>query len=186
MQELTIEAKIEGILYYKGEDVSKNELATLLSVTEEEIDQAINNLDTILINRGLVIVKNDNHYRLSTAKELGPLIESIHKEEISKELTKASLETLAIIIYLEGVARSEIDYVRGVNSSFIIRNLLIRGLVNKKIDPNDNRRLLYYPTTELLSFMGISNITELPNYQEIKKQLIETLNNQSKSNETND
>lgn len=186
MQNLTLEAKIEGLLYYKGDEVSKKELASLLDVTEDEIDQAIINLDNILINRGLVVVKNNNNFKLSIAKELGPLIESIHKDEISKELTKASLETLAIIIYYDGVARSEIDYIRGVNSSFIIRNLLIRGLVDKKTDPNDNRRLLYYPTIELLSFMGVSDITQLPNYDEIKTRLAETLNNQSISNETND
>lgn len=186
MEELKLESKIEGILFYKGDLVSKNELALLLNVSNEEIEQAVNNLKEILKNRGLIIIDNNDYYKLGVTNEIGPLIESIHKEEISKELTKASIETLAIIIYYNGVARSEIDYIRGVNSSFIIRNLLVRGLVEKKIDIKDSRRFLYYPTIELLSYLGVSNISELPNYNDIKKQLEETLSNQIKNEEKND
>lgn len=185
MDELSLESKIEGFLFYKGEEVSKKELLTIFKVTEEQVEQAMINLESLLQGRGLVILKNDNKYKLGISKELSPLIESIHKEELAKELSKASLETLSIILYLDGVARSEIDYIRGVNSSFILRNLLIRGLIEKKNDPNDSRRFLYFPTIDVLSYMGVTQIESLPNYLDIKEKLKNTINNQSKLEEKN-
>lgn len=146
-------------------------IAELLSASQEEISGAILNLENILEGRGLVLVKKDNSVKLGISKDLGPIIEAIHKEEVTKELTKASLETIAIILYNNGVSRSEIDYIRGVNSSFIIRNLLIRGLIDKKTDPKDSRRLIYYPTFDALAFMGINKIEDLPNFENIKNQL---------------
>ena len=77
-------------------------------------------------------------------------------------------KTLSIILYKNGVKRSEIDYIRGVNSSFILRALSIRGLVDKVVDPDDNRRFIYKPSFDLLSFMGVTSIKELPERRLIK------------------
>ena len=82
-------------------------------------------------------------------------------------MSKASLETLSIVLYKNGVTRALIDYIRGVNSSFTLRALLIRGLIEKIPDPKDNRRYIYKPTFDLLSFMGINKIEELPDYDTI-------------------
>ena len=81
------------------------------------------------------------------------------------------METLSIVLYKNGVSRSEIDYVRGVNSSFTLRALSVRGLVEKTIDAKDSRRYIYRPSFELLSFMGIKNVEELPDYGEVNKEL---------------
>ncbi len=172
---MELEAKIEGLLYYKGEEIEIKKIAQLLDVGAEEIEEALKKLENSLAGRGLVIVRKDDAVVLGISAELSSLIESIRKEEVTKELTKSSLETLSIILYKNGVTRSEIDYIRGVNSSFIIRNLLVRGLIEKIIDPKDSRRFLYRPTFETLSYMGITSIEELPNYEKVRSNLEETL-----------
>jgi len=178
---MELQSKIEGLLFYKGEDVKIEKLAELFNVSKEEIEEALKKLEESLTGRGLVLMRKEDSIILGVTNELSSLIESIRKEEISKELSKASLETLSIILYKNEVARSEIDYIRGVNSSFILRNLLVRGLIEKITDPKDSRRMLYKPTLETLSFMGITSIEQLPNYNEVRSQLLE-INKQEENN----
>ena len=102
---------------------------------------------------------------------MSALIEKLTKEELMKDLGKAGLETLSIILYKGPVKRSEIDYIRGVNSSFTLRALSVRGLVEKTVDTKDNRRYIYKPSFELLSFMGVKSIEELPDYAEVSSSL---------------
>jgi len=180
---MELESKIEGLLFYKGEDVTIKKLAELLNAKEEEIKEGLDKLETSLLNRGLVLVRKDDSVVLGISSELSPVIESIRKDEISKELSKASLETLTIVLYKNGISRSEIDYIRGVNSSFILRNLLVRGLVEKIIDPKDTRKMLYRPTFDTLSYMGIASIKELPNYEQIVASLTGVINQQNENND---
>lgn len=180
---MELESKIEGLLFYKGEEIEVKKLAELLKVSENEIEEGLKKLETSLSKRGLVIVRNGNSIVLGISKELSPIIESIRKDEITKDLSKASLETLSIILYKDGVSRSEIDYIRGVNSSFILRNLLIRGLIEKVTDPKDNRRLLYHITFELLSYLGLTSIDQLPNYTNVRQELETIINQQENNNE---
>ncbi len=175
---MELESKIEGLLFYKGEDMSVWDLAKLLRVSPEEIDEALNMLEQSLKNRGIILVRKDDSVALGITPELSSIIESIRKDEITKELSKASLETLSIVLYKSssakesaGITRHEIDYIRGVNSSFILRNLLVRGLIEKTTDERDNRRLLYKPTFDALSYMGVASIEKLPNYETVRSQL---------------
>jgi len=179
---MQLESKIEGLLFYKGEEVEIKKLANLLSAREDEIEEALKKLELSLSERGIVLVHKDDSVVLGITGELSSLIESIRKDEITKELTKSSLEALSIVLYKNGVSRSEIDYIRGVNSSFILRNLLVRGLIEKIIDLKDNRRFLYRPTFDTLSFMGITSINQLPNYEQVVAQLKEVI----KQEENND
>ena len=132
---------------------------------------AILNLKKNLENRGIVLIENDNEITLGTAPDLSKLIEDLQKEELNRDLSKASLETLSIVLYKNGVTRAEIDYIRGVNSSFTLRALSVRGLVEKTMDEKDNRRYLYKPSFELLSYMGVKSIEELPDYPEVSSSL---------------
>jgi len=179
---MELESKIEGLLFYKGEDVQISELAKLLKVGDTDIEEALKKLEASLSGRGLVLVRKNDSVVLGITSELSPLIESIRKDEVTKDLSKASLDTLSIILYKNEVSRSEIDYIRGVNSSFILRNLLVRGLIEKVVDNKDSRRILYRPTFETLSFMGITSIDQLPNYSEVRNQLQEVI----KQEENND
>ncbi len=180
---IELESKIEGLLFYKGENVSIKELAKLLEVSIEEINQALIKLEQNLINRGIVLVRKDDSVVLGIINELSSLITSIRKEEIDRELSKASLETLSIILYKNGISRSEIDYIRGVNSGFILRNLLVRGLIEKVARSKNSKRIIYRPTFETLSYMGISSINKLPDYLSVSNKLEEILNQKVTEND---
>ncbi len=108
---------------------------------------------------------------LGTAPELSELIENLQKEELNKDLSKAALETLSIVLYKNGVSRAEIDYIRGVNSSFTLRALSVRGLIEKASDAKDSRRFLYKPSFDLLSYMGVRSVQELPEYRQVNKEM---------------
>jgi len=92
---------------------------------------ALKNLETSLSDRGIVLVTKEDEVTLGTAKDTSELIEKLTKDELVRDLGKAGLETLSIIIYQGPISRAEIDYIRGVQSNFILRNLMIRGLVEK-------------------------------------------------------
>src|SRR3990167_1354431 len=175
---MNLEQKIEAILFFKGESVSRKKLAEILSssakasdgegkIGQEEINEAIEKLKENLKERGIVLLEKENELTLGTAPELSKLFEDLQREELNKELSKASLETLSIVLYKNGANRAEIDYIRGVNSSFTLRALSVRGLVERVQDPKDNRRYLYKPSFELLSYMGVKSVEELPNYSEV-------------------
>src|SRR3989338_4531293 len=166
-----LEKKLEAVLFWKGEPVSYKKLEDILKVPQNEIKDAVFNLKNDLSGRGVALLENGNEITLGTAPEFGKLIENLQKEELNKELSKASLETLSIILYKNGISRAEIDYIRGVNSSFILRALSIRGLIEKNLDPEDNRRYLYQPSFDLLSFMGVRSAEELPEWNEVKESL---------------
>jgi len=166
-----LEQKIEAILFWKGEPMSRKRLAEILKVGQTEINEGIEKLKENLNARGVVLVEKENEIMLGTNSEFSSILEDLQKEELNKDLTKASLETLSIILYKNGVNRSEIDYIRGVNSSFILRALSIRGLVDKVIDPRDSRRFIYKPSFNLLTYMGVKSVEELPEYNEVNSSI---------------
>jgi segregation and condensation protein B len=174
---MNLEQKIEAILFFKGEPISRKKLSEFLGVGQIEVNESLEKLKENLKERGIVLQEKENDVTLGTALELSDLIEKLQKEELNKELSKASLETLSIILYKNGVNRSLIDYIRGVNSSFTLRALSIRGLIEKSIDPEDNRRYIYKPTFELLSFMGVKSVQELPDYDSVNASIESTAQN---------
>lgn len=185
---MTISAQIEAILFYKAEPVSFKKLGAFLDKTEKEILEAITILKNELEGRGLTLVEKDDEVMLGTHPGMSNLIEQMAKEELSRDIGKAGLETLSIILYKNPVSRSEIDFIRGVNSSFIIRNLLIRGLVERISNPKDSRGFLYRPTFELLSFLGLQSTDNLPDKERLLSELssFEKKENQDTMSENQD
>lgn len=167
----TIESKIEAVLFYKTEPVKKSVLAETFDVSLEEIEGALGALHESLVTRGVRLVVTDTHAQLVTAPELSELIESVRKEELSSDIGKAGAETLAIILYRGPLSRIEIDRVRGVNSAFILRNLLIRGLVERRAHPTDSRSFIYAITPALMNHLGITKREELPEFGDIMNAL---------------
>lgn len=174
---MQIEQKLEALLFFKGEPISRKKLGEILDLKEEEVNEGLNILKENLKNRGIVLQEKEDEVVLGTTPELSELIEKLQKEELNKELSKASLETLAIVLYKNGASRSLVDYIRGVNSSFILRALSVRGLVEKSVDEKDNRKYIYKPTFELLSFMGVKAVEELPDYALINNSIENTEQN---------
>lgn len=168
---MEISKQIESILFYKGEPLSVSFLTKTLSASEEDIRQGLSRLREELASRGIVLMENGDEYMLATSPEMGSVIEALIKDELSKELGKAGLETLATVLYRGPITRSEINYLRGVNSNYILRALLVRGLI-EKVDQG-GRSTAYRPTFELLSYMGITKVSDLPGYEEIQKGVLE-------------
>jgi segregation and condensation protein B len=168
---MTLDAQIEAILFFKGEPVTIKKLAELLSVREETINEALTILEEKLNGRGLTLMKNDGQVMLGTTKEASEIIDSIKKDELSRDLGKAGVETLSIVLYQGPISRPDIDYIRGVNSSFILRNLMVRGLVERVANPNDSRGYLYKPTFDLLAHLGVSSVGELPEFETMKEKV---------------
>jgi len=164
---MNLENKIEAILFWKGEPLSRKKLSEILEVGQTEINKSLEKLKENLKERGIVLLEKENEITLGTASELSKLIEDLQKEELSR----ASLETLSIVLYKNGASRAEIDYIRGVNSSFTLRALSVRGLIEKITDIKDNRRYIYKPSFETLSFMGIKSVEELPDYSEVRNSI---------------
>jgi len=172
---MTLEAQIEAILFFKAEPISVKKLAEILNISEESVLDGLNTLEGQIVGRGVVLLKKDDEVSLAVASEMGPVIDKMVKEDLSRDLGKAALETLTIVLYKGPLPKPEIDYIRGVNSNFILRNLLVRGLVEKMPNPKDQRSFLYQPTFELLRYLGISKTEDLPDFEEFRNKVEESI-----------
>lgn len=168
---MNLDAKIESILCYTGETMTIPEIAKILKVENNEIVEALKILEENLSGRGVELMQIGEKITLATNKDASEIIDNMRREELNKELSKASLETLSVVLYKGGCSRSEIDYIRGVNSAFILRNLQLRGLIEKKIDSKDARRYVYEPTMDLLGFLGVRKIEDLPDFELVNTRL---------------
>ena len=170
-QPLSLDAKIEAVLFFKSEPISISVLSKILHTEESLIRASVLLLKEKLQGRGIAILSKDDEILLGTAPDASALIEAIMKEELSRDLGKAGLETLSAILYQGPITRAELDYIRGVNSTFILRNLLIRGLIEKIPNPKDQRSFLYRPTFDLLSLLGIARVEDLPEYDTVRHEI---------------
>jgi segregation and condensation protein B len=179
-----LENKIEAIMLFKNEPVSFIELSKSLEVSIEEIKNAIDSLQEFYKDRGIVIISTGDKASFGTNKNTSELIDKMQKEEFSRDLGRAGLETLSIILYKAPVSRREIDYIRGVNSGFIVRNLLIRGLIEKSEGEIGERSFSYKPTLELFRYLGIKNKEELPEFKTAFQKLEAFANTEGKGEDT--
>lgn len=167
---MPIDVLIEGLLFYKSSPQKKRVIMKLFEISEVELAEAIKTLRERLLSGAIRLSESDEELQLVTAPELSPVIEAMRKNDLRTDIGKAGAETLAIILYREPVTRSEIDRIRGVNSSFILRNLQVRGLIESK----SSRRgggYEYTVTTELLSHLGVTHKHELPDFARISDAL---------------
>lgn len=159
---------LEAILFIFGEPLDIKKLAGTLKVGESEIKEAAKILSSQLSdeNRGIDLVENGDKYMLATKPQHAALVEKFVTEDLKEDLTPAALETLSTIAYFGPLTRAQIDYLRGVNSSYILRSLLIRGLINRKSKGN---AFEYEISFEFLKFMGVDHVSKLPQYEEYQK-----------------
>jgi segregation and condensation protein B len=180
---ISLEKKLEAILFYKAEPEPIARLAKLLEVSTPELEEAAHALSASLAERGVRLLRVNDELELVTSPEASDLLQRVRKEELSRDLGKAGAETLAIILYRGPITRAQIDYIRGVNSTFILRNLQIRGLVERVNNPDDARSYLYRATPDLLKQLGVTDITSLPEYESIRKEVETYESNQENTQE---
>src|SRR3989344_1408011 len=120
-----LSATIEALLFVYGEALSVKKLSSLAKATETEVKEALEALKERLDanSSGLTLIQSQDESRLITKPSLGPVIEHLIKDDFDETLPPAAIETLTLILYLSPVSRAEIDFIRGVNSSFILRSL---------------------------------------------------------------
>ncbi|MEK9186135.1 MAG: SMC-Scp complex subunit ScpB [Patescibacteria group bacterium] len=169
MNELNLTGRLEALLFIYGEPLPFKKIAKTLNVKEEEVQEAVKKLQDSLRESGLWLVSDEEKVQLTTRPEFAKLLEQMIKEELKEDLSPASLETLSIIAYSSPVSRAELDYVRGVNSSFILRSLLLRGLIERELDPKRGNAFIYRPSLEFLKFMGIASANDLPEFEKLSK-----------------
>ena len=166
-----LSAKIEALLFSEGGSLPKKKIAQLLDAQPAQVDEGLLKLRARLENGGLTLVVSDTEAALVVAAPVAPAVQKAFERELGREIGDAGLEVVAIILYRGPSTRTQIDYIRGVNTSSTIRTLTSRGLLERAANPNDAREYLYRPTVELLSHLGIRDAHELPEYAKIASEL---------------
>lgn len=163
--------QLEAILFYVAEPMERAKLAALCEVSEAEVDDAMVTLVGSLIGHGIQVLHVNTTYELVTAAEAHAVIDSLRKDESTRELGKAGLETLAVVLYRGPVSRATLEYVRGVNCAYVLRHLLMRGLIEKVQDPHNSRAVLYQATADLYKHLGVTEQAALPEFAAVTTEL---------------
>ena len=161
--DLSLAAKIEALLFVSAEPVPLAQLASVLDVNPTVVERALKELEQALGSRGLRLQRNAGRVQMTTAAELAPLIENFLGLEATTHLSRAALETLAIIAYQQPCTRPHVDSVRGVNSDAMLKSLLSKGLIQESgRTEGPGRPILYSTSPEFLQHFGLNSIVEMP------------------------
>jgi segregation and condensation protein B len=163
LPELPLAAQLEGLLFVAGEPVTSHQLAAALELPVTDVEKGLSTLEDELRTRGLRLQIHSGRVQLTTAPEIAGQIEIFLGLEATAHLSRAALETLAIIAYQQPVTRPQIDSIRGVNSDGVMKSLLTKGLlqeVGRAEGPG--RPILYGTTPDFLQHFGLSSLGELP------------------------
>ncbi len=167
---MNVKSVIESILFIHGEPITLSRLAKAVGAGRKEVASALQELASEYRERGIVLIQSGDEWQLATHPESKAAVEKLLASDLSDELSRAGLEVLAIVAYKGPVSRAHIEYVRGVDSSFTLRNLLIRGLVSREENPADRRSYLYRISHDFLKHLGITSASELPEFSTFQKE----------------
>jgi len=176
---LTLDKKIEALLFMKAEPMEIARLAKLCDVDDGAIRNTLATLKLRMEAGATTVVVTDDTVALATRPEAYEFLLKVLKLERTEPLTKAQLETLSIITYEHPVSSAKIEYIRGVNSRYSIRSLMLRGLIERKVSNDDARVSLYSPSIDLLQLMGVNGVTSLPHYDTVKGKLARAVDDPS-------
>jgi len=179
---VTLEHILEALLFYTAKELSFKELSSLSGRAVSDVKQALITLQNTYANRGITLIVNKQKAFLVTSEKVAGIIAKLHSDEAEKPLSKAALETLSVVAYHGPVTRMEIDYIRGVNSTYSLRNLMVRGLIDKV---KDGATVRYTASTDTYRFMGVSSQQELPDFAVVRAKVQDILN-KKEEDETND
>jgi len=162
---------LEALLFVAGKPLRAKDLAKILDADEALVKQALNILFEQKKDAGVVLLENNGEYQLSTNSAYSTQIKSFLNAELREKLTDATVEVLAIIAYRQPISKGEIEAIRGVNSQYSLRALLMRGLIEKTSNPADARSFLYQTTTEFLMHLGLNSTKELPEFEKLVESI---------------
>jgi len=160
---LTLDARIEALLFVASVPVSISQLAETLDCSSNEVEQGLRSLENLYVQRGLALQRHEGRIQLTTHPSVGEIIERFLGLEANQRLSRAALETLAIISYRQPVTRPGVDAIRGVNSDGVIKSLLSKGLIQEVgRTEGPGRPILYGTTAAFLQHFGLKSIRDLP------------------------
>ena len=185
---MNIESVIESLLFISGEPMNFKKLAKIIAVKESDIKLSAEKLSAEYskLDRGLKIIVKDGRVQMVTSGESSLFVEKYLKADIEGELSRAALEVISIVAYRGPISRAEIEEIRGVNCSFTLRHLAIRGLVERISNPNDARAYLYRISFDFLKKLGIEKAEDLPKYNELREKKIFEKNDENVINNDTD
>jgi len=168
-----VEAIIEGLLYVQGDlGLTLEQVMDILNISEDDAKTLVYNLKNSYEeeNRGLRIKYLGNTFKLTTKEEHKDYYQRLLENPKNNVLSTSALETLAIIAYNEPITRVGVDELRGVDSSYIVRRLLAKGLI-KECGKSDlpGRPILYKTTDDFLDYFGLSSKEDLPKLEELEE-----------------
>ena len=161
---------LEALLFVYGEPMPMSKAAEVMNVSADNLEEIKNVLRGELLgdHRGLSLLETPSHLQLVTKSDISKLIEVLVDREFQEDLTPASVETLSIISYFGPIPRPKIEYLRGVNSQFTLRTLLLRGLIEKVPDPGRAGAYVYMPSMATLAHLGVNSAKDLPDYEKFQ------------------
>lgn len=163
-----LKSKIESLLFITNQPFTLKKLADITKSEKSDVIKAIEELmaEYNTVDKGIQIQKIDDKVQMVTSGENSKLVKDYIKEETTGDLTRASLETLTIIAYRGPINRAELEQIRGVNCAVILRNLLMRGLVEAAEDKK-KMQLSYSVTLDFLKYLGLNEQSELPDFAKL-------------------
>ncbi|MEK7131451.1 MAG: SMC-Scp complex subunit ScpB [Patescibacteria group bacterium] len=163
-------SKIESILFVASKPLSAKKIAAVVKINDKEAVELLKDLQTNYNNAdsGIAILNNGGEWQMVASADNQEVSENFLKSEVSGELTRPQLETLTVVSYCGPITKPELDQIRGVNCSLILRNLMLRGLVKENED-SANLLPAYEITMDYLRHLGLNSLQDLPNYSELHK-----------------
>lgn len=165
---MPLKSQLESLLFVSPKPLSLKELAALSKAKPTEVETALNELatDYQTSKSGVQLINNSREYQITTSAANAALVSEFLKDTASGELSQPSLEALTVIAYRGPVAKLELERIRGVNCSLIIRNLLLRGLIEESFDKQKNENY-YNVSLDFIRYLGLSQVKELPDYERL-------------------
>jgi len=165
---LCLSARLEALLFAAPSSVTLAQLSTVLEIPLPEVEKGLSELQERYSQGGLRLQRHQSRIQLTTAPEAAQLVERFLGLDATSRLSRAALETLAMIAYQQPVTRPEIDAVRGVNSDGVLKSLLNKGLIQETgRAERPGRPILYSTTPDFLQHFGLNSLEELPPLQDI-------------------
>jgi segregation and condensation protein B len=161
---MTLDAQLEAILFAVGGSMSIRRLAEVVEQSPSAIEAALLLLEKRLaVGSGLQVTRHGNEVELVTHPEAAEWVRRVAKAEAHAEFSKASLETLSILAYRGPLTRPELEQIRGVQSAVILRNLMLRGVVEAREESRLGQPV-YQVTMEFVKHLGLTGLEELPDF----------------------
>jgi len=167
---MSLKSSLEALLFVAAKPLKVKDLADLTKASVEKVTAALDELveDCSREARGVALVKQGSTYQMVSAPDQAELIKEFIKDETMGELTRPSIEALTIIAYRGPISKSDLDRIRGVNCSLILRNLLLHGLIEGRVDKKKDETY-YSVTLDFVRFLGINDVSQLPEFTRLSK-----------------